>query len=155
MLTLSPSELIPATSFSGVTVEAKGAVMLTWRGIQTCSNRGSRKMRVNKARNFKMRFLVTDVKNCPFQMIVGAEDIARLQILGQPVLALSKPKAAAHNIVRNPEKPKEVTIADVAIEHHQEKVKNEKQKEALAKRLADKKEKAIEEAKKKEQNGKT
>jgi hypothetical protein len=109
MLALTKSEAIPAQLANGTTVEALGAIDLTWHGIP------GRQVR-NCSRNFKMRFLVTKPatgeEELPFQILVGSASLWRYKILGKPNLGIERARnglkmvpKVLHNILLKPQGP--------------------------------------------------
>jgi hypothetical protein len=79
---LSSVEQEPATTASG-TLAALGAVNLTWRGIPGGQIR-------NCVRNFEMRFLIIDIENAPFEILIGGESLWEYRILQAPILHMDR-----------------------------------------------------------------
>lgn len=81
LLDLTPEEASGSQSATGQEFRARGAVVLTWRGIPGGGL-------PNCSKTFKMRFLVSAVEEPPYDFLVGAESICNFGILLAPILVV-------------------------------------------------------------------
>jgi hypothetical protein len=83
LLPLTVEEQRGSQCATGAEFRARGAVMLTWHGVPEGGL-------PNYGKNFTMRFQVSSVENCPYEILIGSHSICKEGIMYAPCLMSRK-----------------------------------------------------------------